>query len=325
MGCTGSHESKGCTKARPTVFRPGHGKKKLPPHCNDTTLFLDSRPAAKVGAAQAGGRNLLGRYDVVCVKVCADFDSNWRFIEQNRSVFWVLHAAAVNIGESANAPDFNDFRCAHGLDDERYIQAMGQIFENVVIACSTLGIEHMIFFPFGMGAFLRNLSVLDSRFADVRTMWLLRCRIAARFVQALAHSQANLAVHVALSFADFQGEGHFNTDAFVRALKDADKSVKDRVTVWEDCDAFQLAHNLAASSDKVALVNGANRRLLGNHWFGDRAQHAIDENLHRRSWTMSALSYALNGYGNTKGNHNRQPDQLQKAVLAMSGKVYKIP
>eukprot|EP00747_Dinoflagellata_sp_TGD_P138369 gnl/TRDRNA2_/TRDRNA2_175781_c1_seq7.p1 gnl/TRDRNA2_/TRDRNA2_175781_c1~~gnl/TRDRNA2_/TRDRNA2_175781_c1_seq7.p1 ORF type:complete len:323 (+),score=44.89 gnl/TRDRNA2_/TRDRNA2_175781_c1_seq7:283-1251(+) len=321
MGCTGSHESKGCTKARPTVFRPGHGKKKLPPHCNDTTLFLDSRPAAKVGAAQAGGRNLLGRYDVVCVKVCADFDSNWRFIEQNRSVFWVLHAAAVNIGESANAPDFNDFRCAHGLDDERYIQAMGQIFENVVIACSTLGIEHMIFFPFGMGAFLRHLSILDARFADVSTMWQLRRRIAVRFVQALARSPGNLAVHVALSF--FTEEAHFNADAFVRALKDADSAVKSRVTVWQGCDSLELAHRLAAKSDKVALVNGANRRLLGNHWFNDSARQAIDENLHRRSWMMAALSYVINSYGNSKDGRYA-PDQLKQTVEWMQGRIFKL-
>eukprot|EP00747_Dinoflagellata_sp_TGD_P138363 gnl/TRDRNA2_/TRDRNA2_175781_c1_seq12.p1 gnl/TRDRNA2_/TRDRNA2_175781_c1~~gnl/TRDRNA2_/TRDRNA2_175781_c1_seq12.p1 ORF type:complete len:324 (+),score=39.85 gnl/TRDRNA2_/TRDRNA2_175781_c1_seq12:283-1254(+) len=323
MGCTGSHESKGCTKARPTVFRPGHGKKKLPPHCNDTTLFLDSRPAAKVGAAQAGGRNLLGRYDVVCVKVCADFDSNWRFIEQNRSVFWVLHAAAVNIGESANAPDFNDFRCAHGLDDERYIQAMGQIMDNIVTACNTLGIVHMILFPFGMGAFLRQLALKDPRYADVGTLWQLRRGIAARFIQSVKGTPANIQVHVALTFGG--EEGRYNGDAYVRALMAADQSLKGRVTVYEGFDAFHLAHNLAATCDKVALVNGANRNLLGNHWFNGMAKQAIDENLHRRSWTMSALSYALNGYGNTKGNHNRQPDQLQKAVLAMSGKVYKIP
>merc|ERR1712224_10817 len=107
---------------------------------------------------------------------------------------------------------------------------------------------------------------------------------------------------------------------FVRALKDADPALRGRVTVWQGCDSPELAHKLATTSDKVAIVNGANRRLLGNHWFSDSARRAIDENLHRRSWTMSALSYLINSYGNSPNDTEIPSDQLRKTVEWMEGK-----
>merc|ERR1712205_83001 len=109
-----------------------------PPKCQSTRVFVDVSPAARADNAAAGGKNLLGRYDVACVRVCADFDREWAFIPGVRNDFWVAHAAAVNIGESTSAPDFNSF-CRQGnkageasgrLDEERYYEAMGQIADN---------------------------------------------------------------------------------------------------------------------------------------------------------------------------------------------------
>merc|ERR1740120_59789 len=112
-----------------------------------------------------------------------------------------------------------------------------------------------------------------------------------------------------------------NADAFMRALVDGcGKPIAKKVTVWPEGDSLQLAHDLAQTSTKVMMLNGANRKLLGNHWFGGRAKQAIDENLHRRSWTMSALSYVLNGFDGRECN-DRRPDQLQQRVRQLGGKV----
>merc|ERR1711920_663869 len=68
-----------------------------------------------------------------------------------------------------------------------------------------------------------------------------------------------------------------------------------------NCDALELAHDLAVQSkaandgvNKVGLLNGANNKLLGNHWFSKGARQAIDENLHRRSSPMCVASLLLN-------------------------------
>ena len=52
--------------------------------------------------------------------------------------------------------------------------------------------------------------------------------------------------------------------------------------------------DLDVSIRKVGLLNGANNKQLGNHWFGHGARSAIDENLHRRSGAMCAASLLIN-------------------------------
>ena len=76
---------------------------------------------------------------------------------------------------------------------------------------------------------------------------------------------------------------------------------------WDGWDAWDVATRIARECDPntVMLLNGAYRYLLGNHWFGHGAMHAIDENLHRRSVELATSSYFLNDYGNVV-----QPDNL---------------
>merc|ERR1711869_74519 len=90
-------------------------------------------------------------------------------------------------------------------------------------------------------------------------------------MKAVANAQTTATVHLCIQFDN--EEAQRNADALIR-----------------------LAQELAKSSPNVVLVNGANRRLIGNHWFGDHARRAIDENLHRRSWKMAALAYLLNDF-----------------------------
>eukprot|EP00419_Tripos_fusus_P062755 CAMPEP_0172907818 /NCGR_PEP_ID=MMETSP1075-20121228/179587_1 /TAXON_ID=2916 /ORGANISM="Ceratium fusus, Strain PA161109" /LENGTH=62 /DNA_ID=CAMNT_0013765497 /DNA_START=44 /DNA_END=228 /DNA_ORIENTATION=- len=60
---------------------------------------------------------------------------------------------------------------------------------------------------------------------------------------------------------------------------------------------------------KVGLLNGANRELIGNHWFEDGARFAIDENLHRRSASLARAALLLNM--GTAARH-RRPTQLEE-------------
>jgi hypothetical protein len=300
--------------------------RRLPPLVDATHLFLDGSlrgtNSESLGAA-AGGVNLLGRFDVVCVKVCSDYTDAWKFVKSSRHDFWVSHAAALNIGESTRtAADFPDFSRSNNnspsLNEEAYFEAMTTILRNVVYAASQLDVEHLVFFPFGMGAFLRHLEKLDKKYEDQIQMQRLRRRLARCYAEVFEKSPAKLAIHICLQFG--QDEANRNADAFLRGLADpALKRVRSRVTVWPDADCMQLAHDLAARNEGVLLVNGGNRQLLGNHWFVGRAKMAIDENLHRRSWRLAALSYMLNNFdGEPEG---RQPDQLRKTVELFRGKV----
>merc|ERR1712039_479810 len=173
---------------------------------------------------------------------------------------------------------------------------------------------------FGMGAFLRHLGKVDNQYFEDEKLQRLRRCIARRWAKQLSKAPPNCRIHLCILFTD--EEPKRNADAFMRALIDGcAKTVAQRVTIWPEADALQLAHELAKTSQKVLLLNGANRKLLGNHWFGPRAKFAIDENLHRRSWNMSALSYILNGFDGTE-KVDRAPDELQKNVSKAGGRVH---
>eukprot|EP00928_Gymnodinium_smaydae_P093154 TRINITY_DN7717_c0_g5_i1.p1 TRINITY_DN7717_c0_g5~~TRINITY_DN7717_c0_g5_i1.p1 ORF type:complete len:503 (-),score=133.98 TRINITY_DN7717_c0_g5_i1:187-1695(-) len=307
----------------------GQAAANIPPqYCKNTTLFVDSSPPACIGSAPAGGPNLLGRFDSVCVWAHADFDKDWRYIKGKTKCFAVLHAAAVNIGESSRAADFPDFSRGSELDEDAYVEAMAHIYVNIARACRAIQAGHLLLFPFGMGAFLRHLRLLDRRFEDDVKMQELRRRLASRWVAVLAEKASpTLELHLCLQFADLEAQR--NADAFLRAFAAAPAALRKRVTVYPEGDVLQLAHNLAQSSrTHVCLLNGANRQLLGNHWFAGHAKRAIDENLHRRSWTLSALSYLLNAFG-TRGEMDNGPplrdkDELRRNVTAMGGVVSQL-
>mmetsp|Transcript_4890 Transcript_4890/g.13729 ORF Transcript_4890/g.13729 Transcript_4890/m.13729 type:complete len:930 (-) Transcript_4890:77-2866(-) len=297
--------------------------RRWPPNCQETKLFLDQSPAALTGDARAGGRNLLGRYDMVCVRAHPDFDMDWAAIKGPIRKFWVLHAAALNVGETGKSPDLPDFLSrAHGLDEHRFGTAMQRLFENVVTVCVTLHIVHLVMFPFGMGAFLRNLPLADPRYASAPANCSLRRRIVGHLIEALLRSEPFLNVHICLQ--DGSEESKRNCDAFLRGLREAHPALKQRVTMWPNGDCLQLAHELSAHSQHVLVLNGANRQMLGNHWFQDQARHAIDENLHRRSWTMSAMSYLLNNHGKRQSKQDRGPEELKTNVEWMGGQAYYI-
>lgn len=146
-----------------------------PPHCQQVCLFTDEgENSAGKGQASAGGNFLLGRFEVLALSAVADYDEAWRFVRSGatmngakRSAFWVLHSAALNIGENEHATDFRDYSNEMGrLEFIAYIEDMGRIYENILQAAGALGATNLVFFPFGMGAFLRNLYKLDPEYAE---------------------------------------------------------------------------------------------------------------------------------------------------------------
>jgi len=275
-------------------------------------------------APESTSSHLLGRYDVCVVRACADFDRDWNSISQARHRFWVLHAAALNIGESVKASDFSDFACeSHVLDENGYLSAMKHIMDNIVKAAITLGVEQFIFFPFGMGAFLRHLSSIDVSYKDAMKMTSLRRGLALRFLKSMeAFTSFNVHVHLCLSFA--VDEARQNADAFIRAAMEASGTLRSRLKIWPNGDCLDLAHRLALHSPKVSLVNGANRRMLGNHWFAGHALRAIDENLHRRSVELAAASYALNQFDSRSSQRLRSPTELKTTVERLGGQVVEV-
>jgi hypothetical protein len=303
--------------------------KKLPPHSQETTLFLDERPEAREGNAGAGGWNLLGRFDMVCVRAVADMDRDWNFMKGgiNRPPFWVLHAAALNVGEHTQAPDFDDFADEQGvLNEKRYLDAMAQIYKNIIQASAMLDAQHVIFFPFGMGAFLRHLNCIDDSYNSDTRLQNLRRQLARRFMLAFEAAPPKLTLHLCLQFSS--EEALRNADAFIRAVKAAPPEIRSRTKLWPEGDSLHLAHELAFTSNGVILVNGANRQMIGNHWFAAFAKRAIDENLHRRSWVLSAHAYMLNnfgGRGETDGTAEDRPsDELQINVNKAGGRCWKL-
>jgi len=309
---------------------PAGQAKYMPPAIEGTHLFRDVGKAAQEGTARAGDFNLLGRYDVCCVKTCADLDRKWNWLKGQKMDFWVAHAVAVNVGESVDAPDFTDFQkhdneLAKTFDEWKYIEAMGHIMDNIVSVCTQLQIKQMVFFPFGMGAFLRHLGRIDSNFSHDEEMQRLRRALAVRMVESWAKLPAGLQVHLCLQFST--EEAQRNADALLRAIVgnvDLGKKaspIKDRIVIIPEGDALNVASDLAVRSDNVLLVNGANRQLIGNHWFASRARMAIDENLHRRSWRLAAIAYMLNEYDGEQSIPQRQHDTLAKRVKQLGGTV----
>ena len=138
----------------------------------------------------------------------------------------------------------------------------------------------------------------------------------------------NVRVHLCVSLAT-QEAG--NADALLRAEGEIGTPLISRLTVMAEGDALGIAHELASSSPPinvvggqmecgVMLVNGASRTALGNKWYTQGALQAIDENLHRRSWTMAATSFVLNNWpapGSPSSDRS-----LRERVREVGGTVY---
>ncbi|CAE7448067.1 Hid1 [Symbiodinium natans] len=351
--------------------------------------------AAEGFIARRQDQYLLGKYQMVAVPAMADYDSAFGEVPRSQDSqnspnqefhpivnldcdgpegfqgwFWVLHAAAPNIGESAQADDFLAYsveeegdissptrtesvrstastasRCCwkerlarptRRLDEDLYIQDLRRLWRNVLVAMRHLQVEDIILFPFGMGAFLRHLHLNDDRYEDANSMRRLKRRIADELMKAIVdiclpqskpvNPQATPSTRVHLCLVCVNPESIENHNSFVQAAAAQAKNcpaLKDVLRLRKNVDSLQLAHELSKGSGKlrplkVALLNGANRKLCGNHWFQSGARYAIDENLHRRSASLSRASLLVNFDTEPRP---RRATQLQETVRFFRGTV----
>eukprot|EP00930_Biecheleria_cincta_P082708 TRINITY_DN72380_c0_g1_i1.p1 TRINITY_DN72380_c0_g1~~TRINITY_DN72380_c0_g1_i1.p1 ORF type:complete len:1090 (-),score=170.08 TRINITY_DN72380_c0_g1_i1:131-3079(-) len=336
----------------------------------DAKLFIGARVARKcsicelLASSDRDWEALIGRFDVVAVPSRADYDDHFQQRKEALSCtffgespcepiggpgwFWVFHAAAINIGESERADDFQEYSMApdiayrgrHGhrrwLDEERYVADMGTLWRRTLLSARHLSIEDMVMFPFGMGAFLRNLHKLDLRYSDPAAIRRLRYRVALGLFEAAADICVNdnppMCIHLCL--VETSLESRSNHNVFIEAAAAKVKEVPELanlVKIHRNCDALEMAHTLACkvpgrpdmdiSVRKVGLFNGANNKQLGNHWFSNGARNAIDENLHRRSGAMSVSSLLLN-LSTEPRKRNRQ--ELATHIEVLGGDVVEL-
>lgn len=314
------------------------------PH-GDAEQDMPRREQSQVRMDAMKSQYLLGKFDNLALPIRADYDDTWKPQQQGailpdcdqgfQNWFWVVHAAAPNIGESTEADDFIEYSREEGprrrrLNEEMYLDDMGRIWRNCLLSMGYLGIQDAIFFPFGMGAFLRHLAKNDDVYSDAEAMRNLRYGIAAELFKAVeelctgARPRGPARVHICLVTPN--AESIENHNAFAEALAQRASTCSDIariVTLNRNNDALQMAHRLAAGSGKdlkVALLNGANRKLIGNHWFHNGALNAIDENLHRRSASMARAALLVNMDTEAR---DRRPTQLRECVEWLGGKVLR--
>jgi hypothetical protein len=396
--------NKDCTQALPEGVKH---------QCAKMMLFKGRGSQAVQRVSLAGNSNsssspvaeyLIGKFDCMAIPSRADFDSNFEEVKSvtpapgspaqassasqpdfdvsSTGWFWMLHMSAPNIGESEEAEDFPAYSKpdAYGklrLDQDEYLRDMKELWRTAIMSMGRLGVDDGVIFPFGMGAFLRNLGKVDDHYSKYdERMRGLRKGIAEMVMdgieslygepvdvadpfatapppaeaapkaaakataapKAKAKAKAKAApkaaakavqakparIHLCLSVANAQ-ESIENHNVFIEAASQKAKTfprLKDLLQIHRNIDVLQVAINLSGQSAlKVAVLNGANRKLIGNHWFTDGASLAIDENLHRRSASMARVALLLNS---GVAPRDRRDDELADIVRILHGQVVSL-
>eukprot|EP00438_Fugacium_kawagutii_P023983 Skav216890 [mRNA] locus=scaffold1276:77458:82105:+ [translate_table: standard] len=93
---------------------------------------------------------LLGKFQVVAVPAIADYDAGFNSLQANavpvdcdgpegfNGWFWVLHSAAPNIGESAQAEDFTTY----SIQEDLYMSDIARLWRNALKAAQYLEALH---------------------------------------------------------------------------------------------------------------------------------------------------------------------------------------
>ncbi|CAJ1401882.1 unnamed protein product [Effrenium voratum] len=228
-------------------------------------------------------------------------------------------------------------RTCRRLNEDLYIADIARLWRNALLAMKILEVEDAILFPFGMGAFLRHLNLNDDRYEDPARLHMLKRRIAAELMNAIVDictppgSGKSKAVskagpqRVHLCLVCVNPESIDNHNCFVEAAADKAQQcpqLKKILQLRQNVDSLQLAHELSHRGQlKVALLNGANRKLCGNHWFQSGARFAIDENLHRRSASLSRASLLVNFDTEPRP---RRSSQLEETIRFFGGRVVNL-
>ncbi len=217
---------------------------------------------------------------------------------------------------STPAPDPRWIDISKEKNKSTYLHTMEKIAYGAFQAQIASGAKKIIWNYFGMGAFLRNME--GDYILPEKKMGKLRNEIAERLVNAftrvMREAVDNQGIELFLagptgeSFEEhLKQEPGDNYAAFVKAFEHC--PFASHVTLCPETDAFIKGQELAdgyeiLSPGKVApvsVINAADPALLGNHWFEGfkskgryNARFAIDENGHRRSELMAAMSSHVN-------------------------------
>ncbi|CAL1158309.1 unnamed protein product [Cladocopium goreaui] len=218
-------------------------------------------------------------------------------------------------------------RPSRRLNEDLYIGDIARLWRNALKAVQYLeaisGIKDAspLFMPAestGMGAFLRHLNLNDDRY-----------EAPDLFADELMNAIADICIPLLQPRLSFESlvcvnpESIDNHNCFVEAAAAKVQScpeLKKILQLRRNVDSLQLAHELGHNTQplKVALLNGANRKLCGNHWFQSGARYAIDENLHRRSASLSRASLLVNFDTEPRP---RKAAQLEETVRFFGGSV----
>jgi hypothetical protein len=255
-------------------------------------------------------KDVLGQFDVYASLIKMNYDNKWQKLDlkdvKDATPFWVLHSAAPNIGENDRPQDGWRYGMEKNKFDEKlYLDDMENIFSNLFIVMKHMQIKDSVWNPFGMGAFLRHLSKsFPADFADPpkksarEKIKPLREKIANIFAQ-VAKKHQDINVHFGLPDGSKEKDAWRkeemtdNLNAFLKAFKEIGG---DNITIYLNGDVTTIAQKLANDNQKrnVGLINAANKFLIGNHWFNNRAFGAIDENLMRRSVSVALAAFIIN-------------------------------
>lgn len=292
---------------------------------NPSTVANDLRDTILYdgGGVQKNAKDLLHTYDVLQVPTTMTYNHRWQKIRQTCKEFFVHHAAAINVGENyqRTPEDFNAYSNRNRqLDEDRYVADMGNIYYHILSAQLASGAEHVVWVPFGMGAFLRNLKQHDAAYNDPVKMQNLRNNLAMEYAAQFSRPEFD-GLHLYMCLPRVDEESESNYQAFLSAFERVGSQIQRRITLHVNTDATMLVQDLANThgSRKASLANAANRKLLGNHWHKDGAKRAVDEGLHRRSEYLAAASFALNG--RSQDLKNRRPTELADTVEYYGGQV----
>jgi hypothetical protein len=114
--------------------------------------------------------------DVFCAYARMDYDASWSKIEGGSKRFWTAYAAAPNLS-ATDAEGFITSGQRPRFARERYMEAMKHGVSNVALSALNLDVKHLVWMPFGMGAFLRHLPRKLQTMGQME-MKLLRMEIA---------------------------------------------------------------------------------------------------------------------------------------------------
>jgi len=206
--------------------------------------------------------------------------------------------------------------------EEKYFQYLVAVFADHEDGKVTSQIS----FPFGLGAFVRHVGDHDPMYQIPEARMQLKKEVYERFFRAMA-SFPQIPHHFCIPTGGRgdtgdprQDEMRENFVAFMAAIKEAPDMVRMNIIVHPDVYTTDLIEQLAQQGEVPAVFNGSNCKKIGNHFFGNGALRAIEENTVRLLGEEALAYLAVSGgtdVRETRDEHtlsNRLQDLQQRAA-----------